>query len=115
MANSSTENAQQSQLWGLGEPEYLVAIIGLIAVLGGLIVVVLKEGDAKIFAAFTTVVGTIAGHALGGAGRRRAVERAHTAVGTAERRAGTLRAVLCSSDIEVAKRIAQDGIDDARA
>jgi hypothetical protein len=110
MGNPGNDNPQKVALWGLGEPEYLVAIIGLVIVIIGLIVVVLKGGDVKIFAAFTTVVGTIAGHALGGAGKRRADTRADKAVSDAERHASALRAVVSASDIDAAKRIASDAL-----
>jgi hypothetical protein len=105
MRNATSESRQQRALWGLEEPEYLVAIIALLAVLAALIVTVWKGGDAKIFTAFAAVVGTLAGHAMGGAGKRRADRRADQALADAEPHARALRAVLTATDLKTAQSI----------
>jgi len=113
MGNAKPQNPQDSALWGLEEPEYLVAILALMVALVGLVVIVLKGGDTGIFTAFTTGVGTIAGAALGGAGKRRSDKRADKAVTEAAQHAAALRAVLKTSDIDTAKSVATDGLEAA--
>jgi hypothetical protein len=105
---TETGNSRSSRtagVWGLEEPEYLIALVALLALLIGFVFAVAKGGDAKIFAAFTTVLGTIVGHALGGAGKRRSDERANRASTRVQTLVDTLQRVRQAPDIETARQV----------
>src|SRR3954454_8483900 len=100
------------------EPEELVVVAALVVLGGGLVVVVLERPDLveRTFLGFTTAVAAIAGHALGGAGKKRVMRRADEL----ENRATTLQrgirrahGAASRGDVTEAERLLGEVIGDA--
>jgi hypothetical protein len=107
-----------SALGRFDEPEYVVVAIAVIGLLISLIIVLVRAPGAGSVAAITTAIATLAGHALGGAGKRQVERRATTAEQQASGHEFALRHVekeleKATPDIDAVRSIVSDALNTA--